>query len=290
MKRDLLFTDAQWVMKLKGRGIIAMTVLVGVILAGGCVSDDPPVAAVVTPVTTSIATPVAAMQTNTMTPVPTVPGCADPPLNLWTDVPESYKSATPLPPKQGTRVSSADLFGTPTLSWKSYRSSMQYRINPGWNLVKSNGIWRREIAQEVYRGKTASHVKDTRTFSTSEPKVSPEQLTVTDTWYDEKNIMVSQHRKVSINDDVGEDADMPVKNPEPDCSGDLFTPRYEYLGIDPVTVPSGSYPNAMKYTTKYGSTGTISYWFATGVPVEVKKVIEDPENEELDTIELTGWG
>jgi hypothetical protein len=277
-------------MKLKGIGIIAVAVLAGAILAGGCVSDDPPVTAAAAPVAISVATPAAVTQANTMTPVPTTPGCANPPLNLWTDVPESYKSAITLPPKQGTQVSSADLFGTPSISWKSYRSTMQYRINPGWILVKSKGIWKREIAQEEYRGETASHVKDTRTFSTSEPKVSPEQLTVTDTWFDENNVMVSQHRKVSINDDVGEDTDIPAKNPEPDCSGDLFTPRYEYLGIDPVTVPAGSYPNAMKYTTKYGSTGTISYWFATGVPIEVKKVIEDPEKEEMDTIELTGWG
>lgn len=279
-------------MKLTGRGIIAMAVLAGAILAGGCVSDDLPVTTVTVPAATSIATPVTAMQTNTITQVPTNPACANPPLNLWTHVPESYTSTetTKLPPKVGTLVSQADLFGTPALSWKAYASTMQYRRNPGWELVKSNSTWRLEITKEDFLGKPAIHAKDTTTFSTSEPMVSPEQLTVTETWYDEEHVMLSQHRKVSVNDDVGEDRDIPVKNPGPDCSGELFTPKYEYAGVDPVTVPAGSFPNAMKYTAKYGTTGSISVWFATGVPVEVKKVVEDPENEELDTIELAGWG
>jgi hypothetical protein len=285
MKHDLLFTGAPGEMKLTRWRIIAMAVLAGAILAGGCVSDDPTVAAVVTPVTTSIATPVAAMQTNTMTQVPTTPGCAYPPLNLWTGIPESYTPAgtTKLPPEVGTLVSSADLFGTPTLSWKTSTMTMQYRS------VKSRWTFRLEMTKENYNGKPVIHKKDTTTHAITEPQ-QPEQLTVTDTWYDEKNVMLSQHRKVSINDNVGEDADIPVKNPEPDCSGELFTPKWEYVGIEPVTVPAGSYPNAMKYIMKTGTSGTVSIWFATGVPVEVKRTVEDPKTEELDTIELTGWG
>jgi len=271
-------------------GLIAFLVLLVTLSAAGCITEESPAppAGVVTGVIMAATVTYPA----TAIPVPTTPGCAYPPLNLWTGVPESYSPAgtTKLPPKVGTRLSQADLFGTPSLSWKAYTSTMQYRRNSGGELVKSKSTWKQEITMENYNGKPAIHVKDSSSFSTSEPLVQPEQLTVTETWFDEKNAILSQHRKVSINDDVGEDADIPVKDPEPDCSGDLFTPRYEYLGIDPVTVPAGSYPDAMKYTTKYGTTGTISFWFATGVPVEVKKVIEDQKYEELDTIELTGWG
>jgi len=271
---------------------IAAIILMIAIIAAGCTdipADAPQTASV--PATTLSGTP-AALHTDEVTAVPAIPACANPPLNLWTGIPESYSHAgtTKLPPEVGTHVSQADLFGTPALSWKSYTSTMQYRRNPGWELVKSKSTLRLEITKENFLGKPAIHAKDTTTFSTSEPRVSPEQLTVTETWFDEEHEMLSQHRKVSVNDDVGEDRDIPVKNPGPDCSGELFTPKYEYAGVDPVTVPAGSFPNAMKYTAKYGTTGSISVWFATSVPVEVKKVVEDPENEELDTIELTGWG
>ena len=276
-------------------GNLKIAVITGVLiiaLFSGCISEETAVPAADTLPVTPQVVPAAVHRETTITPVPTTPGCAYPPLNLWTGIPESYSHAgiTKLPPEVGALVSQADLFGTPSLSWKAYTSTMQYRRNAGGELVKSKSTWRQEIAKEDVQGKLAIHAKDTTTFSTSEPVVSPEQLTVTETWYDEGHVMVSQHRKVSINDDVGEARDIPVKNPEPDCSGELFSPKYVYEGVDPVTVPAGSFPDAMKYTAKYGTTGTISFWFASGVPVEVKKVIVDPKKEELDTIELAGWG
>jgi hypothetical protein len=63
-----------------------------------------------------------------------------------------------------------------------------------------------------------------------------------------------------------------------------------------VTVPAGSFPEAMKYTRKnsddsvYSTETVITYWFAPGVPVPVKWAVDDPVKGLVFTYELKGWG
>jgi len=58
---------------------------------------------------------------------------------------------------------------------------------------------------------------------------------------------------------------------------------YTFVGIEPVSVPAGTYPTASKYTSQYqGATST--FWTAPGVPGFVKMVSGDA------TMELNGWG
>jgi hypothetical protein len=69
------------------------------------------------------------------------------------------------------------------------------------------------------------------------------------------------------------------KNPS-EVSSDV---TYTFVGIEPVSVPAGTYPVASKYTsTSQGMTAT--FWTAPGVPGFVKVVSGDA------TIELNGWG
>ena len=58
-------------------------------------------------------------------------------------------------------------------------------------------------------------------------------------------------------------------------------------GTEPVSVPSGSYPAANKYTRTVNET-TISYWSVSGIPVPVKIISNFPSGS--ITYELVGWG
>ena len=241
-------------------------------------------------------TPAAAPQAATVSPVPTTRGCAYPPLNPWTWVPESYSSSgrTVLPPAPGTLVSKADLFGTPSLSWEEYANTQQITGIPD-----SEGITRIEMSQEKSGGHTITHENFTYSLHFPGQAAALTDTTIDDMYYDDYGNMQSDHRQVIRDGKILEDKDYPPVNRSgetPDCSGDLFTPKYAYTGTDAVTVPAGSYPEAMKYTVwsindpDYSTSATVTYWFIKNIPVPVKWVINDPEKSLLFTNELKGWG
>jgi hypothetical protein len=58
---------------------------------------------------------------------------------------------------------------------------------------------------------------------------------------------------------------------------------YTFVGIEPVSVPAGTYPAASKYTSTYQGV-TSTFWTAPGVPGFVKMQTSDA------TMELNGWG
>ncbi len=59
--------------------------------------------------------------------------------------------------------------------------------------------------------------------------------------------------------------------------------QFTFVGIEPVSVPAGTYPAASKYTSTYQGI-TATFWTAPGVPGFVKMVSGDA------TMELNGWG
>ena len=65
-------------------------------------------------------------------------------------------------------------------------------------------------------------------------------------------------------------------------------------GVESVTVPYGSYPDARNYSGTYKNGMPIAFWVASGVPVPVKYQYSDGEDSDgkdpLDVFELTGWG
>ena len=63
--------------------------------------------------------------------------------------------------------------------------------------------------------------------------------------------------------------------------------QFTFVGIEPVTVPAGTYPTASKYTaTSNGQ--TVTYWTAPGVPGFVKMQYKTSEGNMVT--ELNGWG
>jgi len=62
---------------------------------------------------------------------------------------------------------------------------------------------------------------------------------------------------------------------------------YIFVGIEPVSVPAGTYPAASKYTSTYKGV-TATFWTAPGVPGFVKMVSSSSDG--AATMELNGWG
>ena len=63
--------------------------------------------------------------------------------------------------------------------------------------------------------------------------------------------------------------------------------QYTFVGIEPVSVPAGTYPAASKYTSTYQGTSS-TFWTAPGVPGFVKMVTSGSNGGA--TMELNGWG
>ncbi len=286
-------------MKFEQFGIVAMTGIMIVILCTGCTTPkvSAPATGSIASESSAVAQATTSTQTGTITPVPTTPGCAYPPLSPWTWIPESYSSAgsgtLKLPPAPGTLVSDADLFGTPSLQWDEYEYSQQIR-----NIPDSYGTSWTEISIENSQGKSV--IDENHTYGLH-PEGEPLALldtNIDDMHYDEYGNMLSMHRQVIRNGEILENRDYPPVNTSrgtPDCSGAIFTPRYTFIGNESVTVPAGTYPYAMKYVAyaddaQSSKTATETYWFAPGIPVPVKWIIDEPDEGLLFTYELKGWG
>ena len=112
-------------------GVAAFAILIAV-LSAGCTGGETQVPAEGTLSATPVGTPAAVHQTTPAPPAPAPTVCAYPPLNPWTRVPESYSRpvTVKIPPEPGSKVSRADLFGTPSLRWEEYGFSQQFRGLP----------------------------------------------------------------------------------------------------------------------------------------------------------------
>ena len=275
-----------------------MAILITAIVAAGCtdaIARTPETADV--PAVKPAPVPAAVTQIKTTAPVPATPACANPPLNPWWGVPESYVSVlsggTTSPPAPGTLVSKADLYGTPTHTWEEYDRTTQIQDIP-----RGTGTTRSEISEENYQGKPAVHKRITNTIHLDGTPPEWDIETTTDIFYDEFYTVLSQHTHSVSKTGAATDAEGPAESARsvPDCSGDLFSLKYTYIGTETLTVPAGTFPDARKYTEKitddpgYGKSAKSTHWFAPGVPAELKRLIESPEKRVLMTWELTGWG
>ncbi|MCK9580423.1 MAG: hypothetical protein M0Q92_08225 [Methanoregula sp.] len=285
-------------MKLPVVGIVAMVILIIALAAAGCTdatARTPDVADV--PVVTPALVPAAVTQTKTIASVPTTPACANPPLNPWWGVPESYVS--PLsreaksPPAPGTLISKADLYGTPTHTWEEYDRTAQIQ-----DLPDSSGTTRCEISKENRKGRPEVHKRIIQTTHLDGAPPEQDMETTTDVFYDEFHAILSQHtRSVSGTGATTENDGPPDSRAgAPHCSGRIFAPVFTYVGTESLTVPAGTFPDARKYTEDiaddplFGKSATSTHWFAPGVPAELKRVLESQEKHLLMTWELTDWG
>jgi hypothetical protein len=201
---------------------IAMTFVIIAGIAAGCTDAPADVPhPETTPVITPPATPAAPKNTTPVTSVTAASGCAYPPLNPWTWVPESYMQSveTKLPPAPGTPVSKADLFGTPSLGWEEYEYFQQIR-----NLPDSYGT---SIIMKERENSGLIHENHTYGIRPEGEPLITGDFTIDDMYYDRYGNMQSMHRQVIRDNDFLEDRDYPpvvMDRGTPDCSGDVFSP------------------------------------------------------------------
>jgi len=177
-------------------------------------------------------------------------------------------------PAAGSVVSGASIFGNGNYKWFEYKMTSKD--------MSSN--MKMEISQDTYQGKAATHTKMTNTMTT--PMAA---TTIYDMYVDASGASMGGHMKMISNGQTVMDQDIPPgdtskapKDPNTDK-----TVQYTFVGVEPVTVPAGVYPAAMKYTaTIQGMTST--YWTAPGVPMFVKMVVKSTEGD--ITQDLVGWG
>jgi hypothetical protein len=183
-------------------------------------------------------------------------------------------SVTNSAPAAGSVVSGAGIFGNANYKWFEYKMTSKD--------MSSN--MKTEVSQDTYNGKAATHTKMTMTTTT--PMAA---TTIYDLYVDASGVSLGGHMKMISNGQTVMDQDIPPgdssKAPK-DPNADK-TMQYTFVGVEPVSVPAGAYPAAMKYTaTIQGMTSL--YWTTPGVPMFVKMVAKSADGD--ITQELVGWG
>ncbi|MFA5237417.1 MAG: hypothetical protein WC362_06130 [Methanoregula sp.] len=219
-------------------------------------------------------------------------------------------AATHIP--AATITSSPAVSKTPRLfgeyGWVEYRNNITQTLPP-------NPRFQREIATKIehsfgsYNGSQALHEKITQTFDYS-TLINHQLVTtkngdvaITDRFF---NISTGKLLGGSISETINGVAQPEVvfssgeylRDETPTSTTGIMpfgemTITLTDLGAEPVTVPSGTYPSAEKYTGTFHDGTPITLWIASGIPVPVQFRFsnrhldgEDP----VQTFELIRWG
>lgn len=174
----------------------------------------------------------------------------------------------------GSSVSSSSIFGS-SFTWMEYKTTSSYGGTTTTMNIKT------ERSTGDYKGTPAIHMKMTMTTSSG-------MTTVSDIYYDTSMKNVLGGTMTTTMNGQTYTTDIPASQLQTMKSSG-FTGDYSmtYAGIEPVTVPAGTYATANKYTASREGTDT-TYWVATGVPVPVKYTSSSSQGS--STSELVGWG
>ncbi len=185
-------------------------------------------------------------------------------------------TASPAFPQVGSIVSSASVFGT-NYNWFEYQTTTaagSNNITTDMKVERSNG---------VYQGQSAINYKITMTSSTNNFNM------LYDAYYDSSTDSLLGGTMTITTDGQKTTTNIPAGQSIPQTAITSFEKAFPltFEGTEPVTVPAGSYPAAIKYTRSINET-TITYWSVSGIPVPVRVVSSYPSG--LFTEELVGWG
>lgn len=174
----------------------------------------------------------------------------------------------------GSSVSSSSVFGG-SYTWMEYKTTSSYSGTTTTMDTKT------ERSTGDYKGTPAIHMKMTMTSSQG-------MNSVYDVYYDTsmKNVLGGTMTMTVNGQTITQD--IPASQLQ-NMQSSGFTGDYSltYAGVEPVSVPAGTYPAANKYTASRSGTDT-TYWVATGVPVPVKYASSSSQGS--STAELVGWG
>jgi hypothetical protein len=173
----------------------------------------------------------------------------------------------------GSTTSSKSVFGT-NYNWMEYKTT----TTTGGKEVTTDTKTERSTGD--YKGTQAVHLKMTMTSSGVN--------SVYDIYYDTgmKSVLGGTMTMTVNGQTITRDvpASQLQSQQGSNFSGD-FT--LTYAGIEPVTVPAGTFPAANKYTATVNNIG-VTYWSVSGIPVPVKW--SSSTSQGSSTAELVGWG
>jgi len=174
----------------------------------------------------------------------------------------------------GSTVSSKSIFGS-AYTWMEYRTTSSYNGNQMTTDTKT------ERSTGDYKGTPAVHLKMTTTSSGG-------MTSVYDIYYDTAMKSVLGGTMTMTVNGQTTTQDVPASQLQNQQGGN-FNSDYSmtFAGIEPVTVPAGTYAAASKYTASRNNVD-MTYWAASGVPVPVKYMSASSQGS--STAELVGWG
>jgi hypothetical protein len=204
--------------------------------------------------------------------------------------------------------SGPDKMFTGDYQWAEYRITITQTLppNPRYSWEKTERV---ERSSGTYKGMPAVHYTITETSDYSEwvgqnlIHTKDGMITVTERYFDAaSNTFLGGTTTETINGKVNPSTELTHYNlyPEDRPSYEMgITPFGEMnislarMGSEPVTVSSGTYPEARKYTGSFRDGTPVTFWIADGVPVPVRYQFpnkyldgEDP----FPSYALIGWG
>jgi len=178
-------------------------------------------------------------------------------------------------PQVGSTVSSSSVFGT-NYNW------MEYQVTSTSGGKDTKMDMKMERSADTYQGQPATHIKVTMTSSTNA------MSGVYDYYYDSAmSTILGGTMTITVNGKT-----MTMNIPATQLSQTEATnfnkaSPLTFAGIEPVSVPAGTYPTASKYTKSENGID-VTFWSAPGVPVPVK--MASSSSTTSTTSELVGWG
>ena len=175
----------------------------------------------------------------------------------------------------GSTVSSTSVFGT-SYSWVEYQTTTTGQGNEISMDIKS------ERSTSTYNGQPAIEMKATMTSSQG-------TSTVSDIYYDSAMSSVLGGTMTMTVNGQTTTMNIPASQLNQASATNFNKARsLTFEGIEPVSVPAGTYPAASKYSsTDNGS--TMTFWSAPGVPVPVQMTVATSSGGSVKS-ELVGWG
>jgi hypothetical protein len=174
----------------------------------------------------------------------------------------------------GSTVSSSSVFGT-NYNWVEYKTTATYGGKEMTTDMKS------ERSSGDYQGTPAIHMKMTVTTSTGTSMVY-------DVYYDTAMANILGGTSTMTYNGHTMTTNIPASQLSTQVMENFnHESQLTFAGVEPVTVPAGTYPAASKYTKTINETA-ITYWAASGIPVPVKEMTSSSTGSA--TLELVGWG
>jgi hypothetical protein len=265
--------------------IVTILLVIAAVLLAGCTGQDEPV--------------VPAQAQKTITPGSTSQGTV-----AVTTVPQPVTTVRVTATELPVRIFNGEYH------WVEYRMNHSTSYNPG-RRVYVVYVAKNERSSELNNGIPAIHEKITVTGDTFNWTGNFEKIITKNGFHSTQHLYFEKSTKrflggTFVASGIGEDKPEEILLGDETYCGDCFrswlviTPFDEMnislsaQGVESVTVPAGTYPDARKYIGNLLEGTPITFWVSEGIPVPVQYQIQNSPgadgDDPLESYELMGWG